>query len=42
MWNYYKTVVVNSAEPEPGRKMFAKDAKIFDPIKREMVDAVNV
>lgn len=42
MWNYYKTVVVNSAEPEPGRKMFAKDAKIFDPIKREMVEAVNV
>lgn len=42
MWNYYKTVVVNSAEAEPGRKMFSKDAKVFDPVKREMVDAVNV
>lgn len=42
MWNYYKTVVVNSKTAEDGRPMFAKDAKVYDPIKREMVDAVNV
>lgn len=42
MWNYYKTVVVNSVNAEDGQPMFAKNAKVFDPIKREMVDAVNV
>ena len=47
MWNYYKTVVINSAEAEDGNKMFMvtegeKKVEVFDPIKGEMVPAVNV
>lgn len=47
MWNYYKTVVINSAEAEDGNKMFMvtegeRKVEVFDPIKGEMVPAVNV
>lgn len=47
MWNYYKTVVINSATAEDGNKMFMvtegeKKVEVFDPIKGMMVPAVNV
>lgn len=47
MWNYYKTVVINSAVAEDGNKMFMvtegdKKVEIFDPIQGKMVPAVNV
>lgn len=47
MWNYYKTVVINSATAEDGNKMFMvtegdKKVEIFDPIQGKMVPAVNV
>lgn len=47
MWNYYKTVVINSAEAEDGNKMFMvtegeKKVEVFDPIQGKMVPAVNV
>ena len=47
MWNYYKTVVINSATAEDGNKMFMvtegeKKVEVFDPIKGQMVPAVNV
>ena len=47
MWNYYKTVVINSAEAEDGNKMFMvtegeKKVEVFDLIQGKMVPAVNV
>ena len=47
MWNYYKTVVINSATAEDGNKMFMvtegeKKVQVFDPIQGKMVPAVNV
>lgn len=41
MWNYYKTVVVNSDVAEDGNPMFS-EAEVYDPIKRNKVKAVNI
>lgn len=47
MWNYYKTVVVNSDVAEDGNKMFMvtegdNKVEVFDVLQRKMVPAVNV
>ena len=43
MWNYYKTVVINSATAEDGHDMFmTENVKVYDPVTRELHDGVNV
>ena len=41
MWNYYKTVVINSATAEDGHDMFFK-SEVFSPEKNKMVEAASV
>ena len=41
MWNYYKTVVINSATAEDGHDMFFK-SKVFSPEQNKMVEAASV
>ena len=41
MWNYYKTVVVNSAVAEDGHDMFF-ESEVFSPEKNAMTKAVSV
>lgn len=41
MWNYYKTVVINSATAEDGHDMFFK-SEVFSPEQNKMVEAASV
>lgn len=41
MWNYYKTVVINSATAEDGHDMFF-ESEVFSPEQNKMVKAVSV
>ena len=42
MWNYYKTVVINSADAEDGNKMFSATT-VFNPETGKVdAPAVNV
>ena len=41
MWNYYKTVVINSAAAEDGHDMFFK-SEVFSPEQNKMVEAASV
>jgi hypothetical protein len=41
MWNYYKTVVINSATAEDGHPMFF-ESEVFSPEKKDRVKAASV